>query len=224
MNGRTSIRRFSRQYNCDLISPSHEGIILGTMVWDPAFALPKFEHPGMPDHILDGFHLLDEIDESKHISAMLELKGTPLINGEFGSVEVQVDVENVASLGHPQIGNLNAQFDMTQAEDFRFSDIKVRRMENLTRVQFGRNLDSIKESNWKAYRQRLRRAFLITELYYGSVEVDISRELEAGFEAKVAETDLEIAGRRSVNGTVSYRFSNDKVPFAMKIERVRSFA
>jgi len=45
------LKKFRNRYDLELIPASHEGIILGTLVWDPVIGKPVFNHPGMPDHI-----------------------------------------------------------------------------------------------------------------------------------------------------------------------------
>ena len=49
------IKRFRNKYNLELIPASHENIILGNLVWDPIIGKPKFDHPGMSEHIYNAF-------------------------------------------------------------------------------------------------------------------------------------------------------------------------
>ena len=49
------LKQFRNKYHLELIPASHENIILGTLVWDPLIGKPRFNYPGMSEHIFNTF-------------------------------------------------------------------------------------------------------------------------------------------------------------------------
>jgi len=78
-------------------------------------------------------------------------------------------------------------------------------------------------SRWKDYDGHIRRVFLITELYYGTIRILIEKQFSSELEASMKKVELSASGRSEGSHAVEYEFSHDNVPFAMRIERVRTF-
>jgi citrate lyase gamma subunit len=64
---------------------------------------------------------------------------------------------------------------------------------------------------------------MITELYYGKIEISIDSSLEANFETSIPSTNLNIVNKLKLGSTTTYVFESSKVPFAMRIERIKQF-
>ena len=63
----------------------------------------------------------------------------------------------------------------------------------------------------------------VTELYYGDLEIQIDTRLKKEFMAALKETDLELKSTLDYEKTSLYTFSNEQIPFAMRLERVKTF-
>ena len=217
------IRKFRRKYDLELIPNSHAGIILGTLVWDPIIGKPVFDHKGMPNHIYNAFRDARFINDQELQQALEDTKNTALEEAHFADRFIEIDIDFATTLEEPRIGKIDASFGVDSVKKFTFGDLKVRNMTNLERVRIDDFLEELKRNKWKDYDGKIRRVFMITELYYGSVKVVINKETKANFEASLKNTDLTVKPGLAFGKSVEYTFDHENVPFAMRIERVKHF-
>lgn len=64
---------------------------------------------------------------------------------------------------------------------------------------------------------------MITELYYGTVKLVVEKEFSAELDSILQHTELEASAKSEGTHAVEYEFSHDDVPFAMRIEKIRTF-
>jgi len=217
------IRKFRSQYNLELIPASHEGISLGDLVWDPILGPPDFSKKGMPNTIYNAFldaGLITQIDWDQFKS---EYRNSPLIDAQMANRTVDINIESVSELQHPTIGRISGGFTSDLFRKFTFSKLQMREMSDLTRIKIDGFLEVMKATRWKEYDGSIRRVFMITELYYGTMRMVVEKQNSAELEAVLDEIKLEAIHRTEGSHAVEYEFSHDNVPFAMRIERVRSF-
>ena len=217
------IRKFRSAYDLELIPASHEGITLGDLVWDPIFGAPEFSRKGMPNTIYTAFLDADLINQNEWELFGEENHNTTLIKAHLASRTVDVNVEFVSELQHPKIGKITGEFRSEKLSKFTFGDIQVREMDDMMRIKIDKFLEQMKATRWSEYDGRIRRVFLITELYYGTIRMVIEKQFSTELDTILKETELEILSRLEGSHAVEYEFSHDNVPFAMRIERVRTF-
>ena len=217
------IRKFRSAYDLELIPASHEGITLGDLVWDPIFGAPEFSRKGMPNTIYTAFLDANLINQNEWELFGEENHNTTLIKAHLASRTVDVNVEFVSELQHPKIGKITGEFRSEKLSKFTFGDIQVREMDDLMRIKIDKFLEQMKANHWNEYDGRIRRVFLITELYYGTIRMVIEKQFSTELDTILKETKLEILSRSEGSHAVEYEFSHDNVPFAMRIERVRTF-
>lgn len=217
------IRKFRSAYDLELIPASHEGITLGDLVWDPIFGAPEFSRKGMPNTIYTAFLDANLINQNEWELFGEENHNTTLIKAHLASRTVDVNVEFVSELQHPKIGKITGEFRSEKLSKFTFGDIQVREMDDLMRIKIDKFLEQMKANHWNEYDGRIRRVFLITELYYGTIRMVIEKQFSTELDTILKETKLEILSRSEGSHAVKYEFSHDNVPFAMRIERVRTF-
>ncbi len=91
------------------------------------------------------------------------------------------------------------------------------------RIQLDDLIEEMKEKKWKDYDSKIRRVFMITELYYGSIKIQLDKNLENEVDAEIARLDLGVKNKTKVRKNIEYTFDSSNVPFAMRIERVKTF-
>jgi hypothetical protein len=65
---------------------------------------------------------------------------------------------------------------------------------------------------------------VITELYYGNIEILLKNEFASELDARLQKIkDLELSQKTTFDKEVEYRFKHNDVPFAMRIEKVKHF-
>lgn len=217
------LKKFRNKYDLELIPASHASIILGCLVWDPLIGKPRFNHPGMPQHIFNAFLDVELFSEKDWQSYLLEAKESPTVAAQFAEHSLNVNRELAHSLDHPQLDELSHSFSLNKVKKFSFGDLKAKTMSNLLRVRIDSYLEALKQNNWAAYDGKIRNVFMITELYYGSIKIVIGKELQDTFNASLQNLDLEIQSEIELNQSIEYTFGNENVPFAMRIEQVRGF-
>lgn len=217
------IRKFRSEYNLELIPASHEGIFLGDLVWDPIFGPPDFSRKGMPNTIYTAFLDAGLIHVGEWKEFKKENLDTSLVNAHFATRHVDVNVEFINELEHPKIGKITGDFKTEKLSKFTFGDLQMREMDDLVRIKIDHFLEQMKASRWSEYDGRIRRVYLITELYYGTIRMVIEKQYSTELEASLKKAKLQALARSEGSQAVEYEFSHDNVPFAMRIERVRAF-
>ncbi len=217
------IRKFRSEYNLELIPASHEGIFLGDLVWDPILGPPDFSRRGMPNTIYTAFLDAGLIGDGEWKQFRKENQDTPLVNAHFATRSVDVNVEFINELQHPKIGKISGDFRTEKLSKFTFGNLQMREMDDLIRIKIDQFLEQMKASHWGEYDGSIRRVFMITELYYGTIRMVIEKQFSTELEAILKRADLQAMGKSEGIHVVEYEFSHDNVPFAMRIERVRNF-
>ena len=64
---------------------------------------------------------------------------------------------------------------------------------------------------------------MITELYYGSLQLIMSRDFKNELDTSLEQTPLKIMETVEFDKSIEYTFDHNKVPFAMRLEKVRAF-
>ena len=217
------IRKFRSEYNLELIPASHEGIFLGDLVWDPILGPPDFSRKGMPNTIYTAFLDAGLITNADWGKFREENRETALADAHFATRHVDVNVEFISELQHPKIGKISSEFKTNKLSKFTFGHLQVREMDDLMRIKIDRFLEQMKASRWSDYDGSIRRVYLITELYYGTIRMLIEKQFSTELEASMEKVELQASGKSEGSHAVEYAFSHDNVPFAMRIERVRNF-
>jgi hypothetical protein len=217
------IRKFRSAYDLELIPASHEGICLGDLVWDPLLGPPQFSKKGMPNAIYTAFLDAGLIDETSWALFREELQGTQMMEAHLANRTVDVDLEFLTELKHPELGRITGEFTTEKLSKFTFGNLMMREMDDLLRIKIDRYLEQMKASRWETYDGTIRRVFLITELYYGTMSLVVEKKFSHELEAILRKADLEALNRLEGSQSVVYEFSHGNVPFAMRIERVRTF-
>lgn len=217
------IRKFRSEYKLELIPTSHEGISLGDLVWDPLLGPPDFSRKGMPNTIYTAFLDAALITDHEWQDFKKESLETGLVDAHFATRNVDVNVEFISELQHPKIGRISGDFKTEKLSKFTFGNLQMREMDDLTRIKIDSFLEQMKATHWKEYDGSIRRVFMITELYYGTIRMVIEKQFSTELEAILDKAELQASGISEGSHAVEYEFSHDNVPFAMRIERVRNF-
>lgn len=217
------LKKFRNKYGLELIPASTSNIILGTLVWDPLIGRPEFEHPGMPNHIFNAFIDAGLISESEWRKYLRDAKKEKEVDAGLAGISLNVDINLAPSLEHPQLGKINNSFALNDIKKFTFGDLKAKTMSNLLRVRINEFLEIMKRNHWEKYDGKIRRVFMITELYYGSMKLVIDNKLNNEFDAAISNSNLTVKNKLKLGKSVEYTFDHQNVPFAMRIEKVRDF-
>jgi hypothetical protein len=217
------IKKFRNKYGLELIPASHEGIILGTLVWDPVVGKPSFDHPGMPDHIFNAFLDAEIMHMEEWETALKEFRESELKEANIAESVVKINVDVVSSLGQIGLGAIEGYFELKSIKKFTFGEINVRFFSPLQRIQIDDYLEILKKDHWELYDGKIRRVFIISELYYGSVKIVIDKALKSNLSGAIENAGLEAKNVLELGNAVEYSFDHRNVPFAMKLELVRGF-
>ena len=217
------IRKFRSAYGLELIPASHEGIFTGILVWDPIIGSPVFSKKGMPNTIFTAFLDAGLMDEEEWAALAEQSKQATFIEAQLASRTVDVDVEFVNELQHPKVGQITGDFISEKLGKFTFGNIMVREMNDLVRIRIDSYLEQMKARRWSEYDGRIRRVFMITELYYGTIKMVVEKKFSAELDGQLKNLELKALSRSEGSHAVEYEFSHENVPFAMRIERIRTF-
>ena len=217
------LKKFRNKYNLELIPASHENIVLGTLVWDPLIGKPKFDHPGMPEHIFNAFLDADIITRENWKKGIKDLQREKIAFAHLADRVIHMESNVVNTLEHPMITQLESSFEIKKVLSFHFGNLQVRTMSNLNRIRIDNYLEVLKRNEWKAYDGKIRRVHMITELYYGSIQLILKTESKNELESAIKQLDLKLDQTVEFGKSIEYTFDHKNVPFAMRLERLRKF-
>ncbi len=217
------LKRFRNKYNLELIPASHENIILGNLVWDPLIGKPKFDHPGMPEHIYNAFLDSGIISRANWVKAIKDLHKEKIANAHLADRVISMESNVVTTLENTVIDELQHHFELDKIDKFHFGNLQVKTMSNLNRIRIDNYLELLKKDKWKAYDGRIRRVFMITELYFGSIQLILSRDVKNELETLLGRSDLKLIETIEFDKSVEYTFDHKMVPFAMRLEKLKEF-
>ena len=217
------LKKFRNKYNLELIPASHENILLGTLVWDPLIGKPKFDHPGMPEHIFNAFLDADIISRQNWTKGIKDLHKEKIANAHLADRIIHLETSVVSTLENPLIKDLEQKFELKNVLSFHFGNLQVRSMSNLNRIRIDNYLEVLKRNNWQSYDGKIRRVHMITELYYGSIQLILKKDLQNKLDSSLKELDLDLTQTIEFGKSIEYTFDHKNVPFAMRIERLREF-
>lgn len=217
------IKRFRNKYNLELIPASHENLILGTLVWDPIIGKPKFDHPGMSEHIFNAFLDASIITKTNWVKGIKELTKEPLKLAHLADRVISMEANVIGTLENPVINDLGLHFELENISKFHFGNLQVKTMSYLNRIRIDNYLEILKKDNWKAYDGKIRRVYMITELYFGSVQLILNKKYQQQMEASLKASALKLMETVEFDKSIEYTFDHGSVPFAMRLEKIRAF-
>ena len=217
------IKRFRNKYDLELIPTSHENIILGNLVWDPIIGKPRFDHPGMSEHIYNAFLDAGIISRDNWIKGIKDLHKEEIKFAHLADRVINMEANVVTTLENPVINELEQRFELKNISKFLFGNLQVKTMSNHNRIRIDNYLEVLKKDNWKTYDGKIRRVYMITELYYGSVQLILNKHLKNELETSLKMSSLDITQILEFDKSIEYTFDHKQVPFAMRLEKVRQF-
>jgi hypothetical protein len=129
----------------------------------------------------------------------------------------------VNTLEHPMIKKLENSFEIKKVLSFHFGNLQVRTISNLNRIRIDNYLEVLKQNDWRAYDGKIRRVHMITELYYGSIQLILKSESKSELDSVIKQLDLTLDQTVEFGKSIEYTFDHKNVPFAMRLERLRKF-
>jgi hypothetical protein len=217
-----NLKEFSRKYDgVFLISVSDESLTLGKCVWDAAlFGKPKFSHAGMPDYIFNAFVDEDIISATDCEAILQRLKNITVVEAEFAKMTLEFSADEALEIDLDQTLKIDAVSHVKKIEKFYFKNAQARVLPNNDRLEIDNWMENLKENHWSEYRTGLRRAYMITKLYYGTFSMIIKKEYKASL--NLESKGFTLKASHDSDSYLEYEFVNSKVPFAMKMERIKT--
>lgn len=191
------LRTFTKHYDLHLLPAAHSGIRLGNLVWKPFWGHPKLHHPGLPNHISNALFnvgLLDKAQWSDHLKSF-DVKMCK--RAKLARIKIQGATEVGATL--------------------------LEGMGDASRLRIDKYLERLDPKLLRALFRNPRKAYMITELYFGTLTIKVEKDHETAFEEKVMNTDWPIRATLNSDKNHEYTFDHNEVPFAYKMERIHRF-
>jgi len=218
-----NLKSFSRYYGLTLLPVSHSQISLGDLLWKPLWGKPKLEHRGMPNHILNAFYDANLLDLKTHERALKKIRKQKQYPAQLSERTISTNTDQAIAYSSYGMERLSQKFAFNKIQHYQFENIQVRLLSNELRISIDGYLEQLQKQNWKAYLGNINRVYMITELYYGDLEVQIDMRLKKEFMAALKETGLELKSVLDHEKKSLYTFSNNQIPFAMRLELVKRF-
>ena len=157
------------------------------------------------------------------MKAIKDLHKEKIANAHLADRVISMESNVVTTLENAVIDELQHKFELDKIDKFHFGNLQVKTMSNLNRIRIDNYLELLKKDKWKAYDGRIRRVFMITELYFGSVQLIMNKEVKNELETLLRKTDLKLVETIEFDKSVEYTFDHKMVPFAMRLEKLKEF-
>lgn len=209
---------FFEKYGLHPILVANENITIGTLAHKNFFG--KVTDVG-PQTIFLSLYQNDIISQEEYTAYQQRLEGLPLRPANFINMRTSVDVNFKSELDIPGLGDLGALFSDDANITYSFTDIKSKLMNVDFYATISKDLDEFKAKKWNDYKTEIRKRHYIEELYYGNVEISIQAKLSTELEAKLEEmkVSFDVKGEWGKNKLITV--TNENLPFAMRLERVK---
>ena len=216
--------QFKKQFQLELIPASHADISLCDLVWLRKKKPPLLDRKGMPNNIYNLFLTEQLLDDEEWRNSISALESEELVPAQFGWLEININRRFGLTFQHPVIQLFFSKHQFYKHIQFSFSALKVRVLSNFQRVEIQRFLDELNPIKEKKIFRRYRPVHLITELYYGNLRLSIDRSLAHNTTQLLKSNSMEkplieYHGDKEM----IYEFSNQEVPFAMRLETLKDF-
>ena len=219
-----NLRTFYTNYGLELIPVAMENLTLTKCVWDGGwFNKTSFTHKNMPNYILNAFVQKNLMASAESDTLLNSFRNQPKVDAAFAQTNIELDIEDAIEIDLKGQLDTKSTFNLKKVKSFTISNSKGISIPNSVRLSIDQMLDQIKDEHWNDYKTGLRRAYMITELYYGTLTIAIDSDLEADFEASLPNIDTTIANKLVLGRTIAYSFESLNVPFAMRLERIKHF-
>ena len=213
------LRAFTKQYNLQLLPAAHTGIRLGNLVWKPFWGLPKLSHPGLPNHISNALYNIGLLDKAQWSDYLKSFEIKMCRNAKLARIKIQGAREVAATL----LEGMGFGFEQQHLVETEISKVCAKVMDNASRVQLDAYLERLEPKLLRALFRNPRKAFMITELYYGTLTLKVEKDHEAAFEQNVMNTNWPIRTTLHADKNHEYTFDHNDVPFAYKMERIHLY-
>ncbi len=218
-----NLRTFYTNYGLELIPVAMENLTLTKCVWDSGwFGKTSFIHKNMPNYILNAFVQKNLMTGTESESLLNSFRNLPKLEAHFSQTNIELDIEDAIEIDLKGQLDMKSTFNLKKVKSFTISNSKGISIPNSVRLSIDQMLDQIKDDYWNDYKTGLRRAYMITELYYGTLTIIIDSELETDFETSLPD-DSKIGNKLTIGRTIAYSFESLNVPFAMRLERIKHF-
>ena len=215
---------FQRHFRLDLIPASHADISLCDLVWKRKNKSPLLGRKGMPNNLYNLFLAEDFITDTQWREAITSFESEKLISAQLGNLEVKANRRFGSSFQHPVVQYFHSESHFSNNLQFYFTDIRVRVLSNSWRIKIQTHLEKFNKKLEKKIFKRYRSIFLITELYYGNIRIQIDRSQIHRANSFLLSTSTNQPTLKYENDRdYVYEFSNMEVPFAMRLESVKEF-
>jgi hypothetical protein len=219
-----NLRQFYKQYGLELIPVAMEDLTLTKCVWDGGwFSKPSFTQNHMPNYLLNSFVQKNIMSNAQSDSMLNSFRNQPKLETAFAKINIEFEIEDALELKINENIKLDASFNLKNIKSFDITESKGISIPNSTRLNIDQMLDELKDNYWDEYKNGLRRAYLISELYYGKLSITIDMDFESDFEVALPNSTQNYSNKLKLGRNITYEFENNKVPFAMKIERIKFF-
>lgn len=140
-------------------------------------------------------------------------------NAKLARIKIQDATEVAATL----LEGMGFGFEQEHLVETEISNVCAKVMDNAFRVQLDAYLERLEPKLLRALFRNPRKAFMITELYYGTLTIKVEKDYEAAFEQNVMNTNWPIRTTLHADKYHEYTFDHNDVPFAYKMERIHQY-
>jgi len=218
------IHQFKRHYDLDLIPAAHADISLGDLVWRRKKRAPLLSRKGLPNNIYNVFLVEGIVNERQWREAMSFFESDELIPAELGDLQIETDRRFTLSFHHPVVQLFQSDTTLKSEIQFAFYRIHAHVLSNKWRILLQKNLDQLSLKAEKEIFKRYRPVHLITELYYGNIQLKIAHSLAHKIKPLLKASPSEAPLTHVKQGKFDlYEFKHQHVPFAMRLEALKNF-
>lgn len=197
-----------------LIPAAHSKIFLGNLVWKSQSGIPAFSRLGNANHIGNALNELGAVNKLDWHRIQQELERVRTKKTRISEYRFQ-EADRVAGtlFDGQRIG-----YEAVYVLDAKLVDVCTKIVSRKMHLKLAHYLGIVGLKELEAYFGDFHNVYMVTKLYYGTVELTVEDEHELFFEHMIPKDLSYVAlNQHTIRGNV-YSFKHNNIPFACKLE------
>lgn len=220
MGKNQTVKEFARQFDgLELLKRTNDSITLGDLYRKKATGKTHLEFFGYNIAYKTG---ISAVEAEAMKSRLKEVK---MQDGSFAGLSIKDSFSADASLNIPSVKvNLEGKVERSKVLGFEIGKIKTKVLRDALRLEIETAIEQLKTSNPKEYRKKLKRLFIVEQLFYSeSVTITIAKDTVVDVDAVFADSVGKVAVGVDSHKNQLFTISGSNYPFAIDLRKVSDF-
>lgn len=219
-----NLHYFKKNNNLELLPFGASHIDLGELVWKEPFRRPNWLENGLPKDIFKCFFHFELLDSYSLEKGLDKLKKSPLQPSPFSECIITTNRRYSKHFPHPVAININKKIIGDLQHTYFFSCLEQKKISSNCREKIEKQLKLIQQETNRLY-HTYSPVYIVTEVHFGALNFSprnsVSNCLQEYLNQSIFKGEVVCAD--TISKEKVYRFAHQNIPFAIKLENLKTF-